>query len=595
MPLYRDRAPQGSWRFSPALLMAVLLLPACAATVAPSPPQDQQLAPEVSAVETAPPVYRPFPVNSLFELLVAEFAGIRGDIEPAIEIYLNQAYETRDPAVIERAIRIASFVGLQDVVLNLAELWVEVEPAELDVRRLVAFHLARAGRVVEAFPHAEYLLLAGDDNHLQALAAFAVDTSDGEKDRLLALYEELAVNYPDRVGLMLGRAMLLRQVNRPEESLALAAQVIKAEPGNETGQLLHAQLLHQVGQSARAIRSLEKALAAEPVSKRLRLQYARFLAETDLALSREQMVLLVEQFPEDPDLLFSLALASQELGMSSEAESLYQALIDRHQRTGDAHYQLGRLAEIDGSLPRALDHYRRVDSGSSMLAATVRIVEILAGQGDVLAASEHLALLREAQPANAATFFQIEAEMLVRTGRLAEARHLLDSALESQPGNPNLLYSRSVVSARQDDIESAEADLRAILVMDPDNATALNALGYTLTTSTDRHHEALELVGRALELEPDNPAIIDSLGWVHYQLGNFAEALALLHRAYEAFPDPEVAAHLGEVLWMSGQHEEARRVWSEALDRPSDNHGVILETMQRLSADTAAESDHGGD
>ncbi|MCK9470075.1 MAG: tetratricopeptide repeat protein [Porticoccaceae bacterium] len=595
MPLYRDRAPQGSWRFSPALLMAVLLLPACAATVAPSPPQDQQLAPEVSAVETAPPVYRPFPVNSLFELLVAEFAGIRGDIEPAIEIYLNQAYETRDPAVIERAIRIASFVGLQDVVLNLAELWVEVEPAELDVRRLVAFHLARAGRVVEAFPHAEYLLLAGDDNHLQALAAFAVDTSDGEKDRLLALYEELAVNYPDRVGLMLGRAMLLRQVNRPEESLALAAQVIKADPGNETGQLLHAQLLHQVGQPTRAIRSLEKALAEEPVSKRLRLQYARFLAETDLALSREQMVLLVEQFPEDPDLLFSLALASQELGMSSEAESLYQALIDRHQRTGDAHYQLGRLAEIDGSLPRALDHYRRVDSGSSMLAATVRIVEILAGQGDVLAASEHLALLREAQPANAATFFQIEAEMLVRTGRLAEARHLLDSALESQPGNPNLLYSRSVVSARQDDIESAEADLRAILVMDPDNATALNALGYTLTTSTDRHHEALELVGRALELEPDNPAIIDSLGWVHYQLGNFAEALALLHRAYEAFPDPEVAAHLGEVLWMSGQHEEARRVWSEALDRPSDNHGVILETMQRLSADTAAESDHGGD
>ena len=595
MPLYRDRAPQGSWRFSPALLMAVLLLPACAATVAPSPPQDQQLAPEVSAVETAPPVYRPFPVNSLFELLVAEFAGIRGDIEPAIEIYLNQAYETRDPAVIERAIRIASFVGLQDVVLNLAELWVEVEPAELDVRRLVAFHLARAGRVVEAFPHAEYLLLAGDDNHLQALAAFAVDTSDGEKDRLLALYEELAVNYPDRVGLMLGRAMLLRQVNRPEESLALAAQVIKADPGNETGQLLHAQLLHQVGQPTRAIRSLEKALAEEPVSKRLRLQYARFLAETDLALSREQMVLLVEQFPEDPDLLFSLALASQELGMSSEAESLYQALIDRHQRTGDAHYQLGRLAEIDGSLPRALDHYRRVDSGSSMLAATVRIVEILAGQGDVLAASEHLALLREAQPANAATFFQIEAEMLVRTGRLAEARHLLDSALESQPGNPNLLYSRSVVSARQDDIESAEADLRAILVMDPDNATALNALGYSLTTSTDRHHEALELVGRALELEPDNPAIIDSLGWVHYQLGNLAEALALLRRAYEAFPDPEVAAHLGEVLWMSGQHQEARRVWSEALDRPGDSHGVILDTMQRLSGDAAAESGHGGD
>ncbi|MCK9563156.1 MAG: tetratricopeptide repeat protein [Bacteroidales bacterium] len=572
--------------------MAALLLSACASTVPPPAPLDERLVAEVEVMEAAPPVYRPFPVNSLFELLVAEFAGIRGDIEPAIEIYLNQAYETRDPAVIERAIRIASFVGLQDVVLNLAELWVEVEPANLDVRRLVAFHLARAGRVVEAFPHAEYLLLAGDDNHLQALAAFAVDAGDDEKGRLLALYEELAVNYPDRLGLMLGRAMLLRQVNRPEESLALAAVVIKKEPGNETGQLLHAQLLHQVGQPARAIRSLERALAAEPVSKRLRLQYARFLAEADLALSREQMVILVEQFPEDPDLLFSLALASQELGMSGEAESLYQALIDRHQRIGDAHYQLGRLAEADGSTARALDHYRRVDSGSSLLGATVRIVEILAGQGDVQAASDHLALLRESQPANAATFYQIEAEMLVRVGQVAEARRLLDGALESQPGNPNLLYSRSVVSARQDDIAAAEADLRAILVMDPDNATALNALGYTLTSATDRHHEALELVGRALELEPDNPAIIDSLGWVHYHLGNLDDALALLRRAYEAFPDAEVAAHLGEVLWVSGQREEARRIWNEALGRADDNHDVILDTMRRLSDEAAAE---GGD
>lgn len=580
------RAPQGPSRFSPVLLMAVLLS-ACAATPAPS--QREQPVVEVEPVETTTPVYRPFPVNSLFELLVAEFAGIRGDIDPAIEIYLNQAYETRDPAVIERAIRIASFVGLQDLVLNLAELWVEVEPANLDVRRLVAFHLARAGRVVEAFPHAEYLLLAGDDNHLQALAAFAVDTGDDEKQRLLTLYDELAGNYPDRLGLMLGRAMLLRQVDRPEESLALAAKIIKKDPGNETAQLLHAQLLHQTGHAARALRSLEHALGVEPASKRLRLQYARFLAEIDLALSREQMVILVEQYPDDPDLLFSLALASQELGMVEEAERHYQSLIDRHQRMGDAHYQLGRMAEAEGSLARALDHYRRVDGGSSLLMATVRLVEILVAQGDVQVARDHLTLLREVQAANAATFYQIEAEMLVDTGDLVAARNLLDTALEHQPGNPNLLYSRSLVSARQGDVAAAEADLREILVMDPNNATALNALGYTLTTTTDRHQEALELVGRALELEPDNPAIMDSLGWVHYNLGNLDDALALLRRAYDVFPDAEVAAHLGEVLWVSGQREEARRIWIEALSREGGDHEAVFDAMQRLTGEAVDE------
>ena len=583
MPADRHALPRTSLA---ALLLAVgFVLPGCAtepgATATPQPVA------AVEATEKPTPPTRPFPVNSLYELLAAEFAGIREQIEPALEIYINQAHETRDPGVIERAIRIASFVGLNDVVLDLAELWVEVEPANLDVRRLVAFHLARAGRVIEAFPHTEYLLLAGDDNHLQALAAFAGDATLDEKERLLVLYEELAVNYPERTGLMLGRAMLLRQVDRVEESLAFARKVVKEAPENETGQLLLAQLLHQSGEQDKAIRALEKALAIDPESKRLRLQYARFLAETDLARSREQMVILVEQYPEDPDMLFSLALASQELAMLDEAEALYKALIDRHQRIGDAHYQLGRMAESAGRTAKALDHYRLVESGSSQLAATVRIADIQAAQGDVDAAREHLARLRERQPANAATYYQIEAEMLVRVGLLDAARGLLDAALESQPDNPNLLYSRSVVSARQDDIAASEADLRAILAKDPDNATALNALGYTLANVTERHDEAYGLIRRALSLEPDNPAIIDSLGWVYYRMGEYDKALEYLRKAYDAYPDPEVAAHLGEVLWVLGERDEARQIWQGALDKAGDNRAVILDTVERLTGRNA--------
>src|SRR5690606_16917717 len=219
-PMPADRHAPSRTPLAAALLAAGLLLSGCAAQPDGAPNPEPVVA--VEAVETPAPPPRPFPVNSLYELLAAEFAGIREQIEPALEIYINQAHETRDPAVIERAIRIASFVGLNDVVLNLAELWVEVEPANLDVRRLVAFHLARAGPVIEAFPHAEYLLRAGDDNPTRAPAAFDGDASRAERRRLLELCGDLAVSYPDRVGLMLGRDMLLRQVERVDESLAFA-------------------------------------------------------------------------------------------------------------------------------------------------------------------------------------------------------------------------------------------------------------------------------------------------------------------------------------------------------------------------------------
>lgn len=577
MPL--DRISSGH-TLPAALLAACLLLPGCSTPQAASNPEPVVVSEE--AAPQAPPATRPFPTNTLYELLAAEFAGIRNQIEPALEVYINQAHETRDPAVIERAVRIASFVGQPELVLELSELWVEVEPENLDVRRLVAFHLARAGRVIEAFPHAEYLLLAGDDNHLQALAAFASDATEDEKQRLLVLYEELALNYGDRTGLMLGRAMLLRQVDRLDDSLAFAQKVVKKAPDNETGQLLNAQILHQMEHTDKAIKALEKALGTDPQSKRLRLQYARFLAEKDLALSREQMLILAEQHPEDPDMLFSLALASQELGMMDEAEKLYRALIDRHQRSGDAHFQLGRIAEEKGLNARALDHYRLVDSGQSMLAATVRITDILASQGDIDAARKHLDMLRNDQPANAASYYQIEAELLMRDGQLDTAYDLLSTALEQQPDNTSLLYSRSVISLRQENIATSEDDLRAILALEPDNATALNALGYTLTNIPGRYQEAFELIVRAYELEPENPAIIDSLGWVHYRLGNLAKAIDYLRQAYEAFPDPEVAAHLGEVLWVSGSHDEARKIWSESLDQNPDNP-LVIEAMERLT------------
>ncbi len=559
-------------------------LAGCAA-VAPDPAEPDAAA---APVETGVPTgeshpTRDFDAGTLYELLVAEFAGIRNQVDAALEIYMRQAYETRDPAVIDRAIRIASYLNRDEKILELSELWVEVEPDNLDARRLVSFHLARAGRVVEAFPHSEYLLLAGDDEYLQSLAAFAEPVPRREKERLLALYRELERKHPDNTGLLLGEAMLLRQLNAPDKSLAAARRVIELEPANETAQLLHAQLLHESGQADAVLKSLRKSLRELPGSKRLRLQYARLLADEDLAASREQIRELVSLYPDDPELKLSLALISKEMGNDDEAATLLNELIRENRRASAANFHLGRLAEENGRFEDALHHYTRVRRGQYVLTAADRAARMLKRNAGLPAARVYLNQLRNERPGLATGLYQIEAELLIGEENLDEAREVLGQALDKDPDNISLLYTRSVVGARQGDLEKAESDLRAILAREPDNATALNALGYTLLNLSDRYREAYELIRRARQLKPEDPAITDSLGWVYYRLGDYDKALKYLREAFEAFPDPEVAAHLGEVLWVTGKKEEARRVWDKALEE-SPGNTIILETRDRLQS-----------
>lgn len=543
-------------------------------------PVPKPLAPQAKSAP-APTPLRPLPTNTLYELLVAEFAGIRESVEPALEIYVYQAQETRDPRVIERAIHIANYLNQPEVVLLLAELWSEVEPGNTDVRRLLAFHLARSGRVLEAFPHGEFLLLNGDDDYLQSLAAFAKNSSIEEKQRLLKLYEDLEAQHPKNTGLLLGKAMLLRQLERLEDSLDSTAKLLAVEPGNETGQLLKAQLLHALGDRNKALKSLKKALRILPENKRLRLQYARFLSEIDLEKSRQQMVILSRQYPDDSNIAFSLGLANKELGFIDEARLIFQFLARSNRRAGDAHFQLGDIAEREGKPEEAVYQYRQVRNGQNLLAAAQRSAEILSDHNNLAAAREQLATLRDNYPALRDSLFQIEAELLLRQDRFVEAYDLLTTALTGDPENGNLRYARSIVSAHQKDLAAVEEDLQAILAQDADNPTALNALGYTLTVLSDRYLEALAFIERALELEPDNPAFIDSLGWVHYKLGHRKLALDYLRRAFDSFPDGEVAAHLGEVLWTSGAHEEAEAVWLKGL-KQSPEDDTLLETLERL-------------
>jgi tetratricopeptide (TPR) repeat protein len=274
---------------------------------------------------------------------------------------------------------------------------------------------------------------------------------------------------------------------------------------------------------------------------------------------------LRKQFPDNPDYLYGVGMLAMHGERWAEARGAWQALRgqggDRHD---EATYFLAQVEEQAGKVAVAIGLYRSVGEGPLYVDARLRLAGLEAGQGRLDQARELLRALRVAVPDRAVDAYLAEARLLRRAGRGEAAGRVLDDAVDAQPDNIDLRYGRAMHAARMDDVAALERDLRYVLTLEPDHVDALNALGYTLADRTDRYAEAFDYISRAYRLQPENPAIIDSLGWVYYRLGNHQLAIRYLRQALEAMHDPEIAAHLYEVLWVTGEREEARRVWRKA-------------------------------
>ena len=355
--------------------------------------------------------------------------------------------------------------------------------------------------------------------------------------------------------------------------------VFKTNPNHPQTLALEASLRLSLGQTDRAFDRVEQVLEQQPDNSRLRRQYARLLTRVDMVKSRRQFEMLVERDPDEPDLVYSLALVQRETGQLDEARGNFLKLLDMDAHTDEAHYYLGRTADDQGREQDALTHYRQVSPGRHFGNALDRVAQLLLATGRVVELGEYFEQLRGESPRLAEELYDIQAKKLIGQRLHEEALQLLERGMEQFPDNTSLRYSRSLLYEREGNVDLALRDLRHILDGNPDNATALNALGYTLANRTERYAEAETLIIRALELSPDEPAIIDSMGWVKYRLGEYELALDYLQRAYRMLPDPEVAAHLGEVLWMLGRQDAALEVWNEALEQ-HPGHQVLQETMQ---------------
>jgi tetratricopeptide (TPR) repeat protein len=570
-----------------ALAPALALLAACA-TTAPAPePQDSAAAP----AEVVPVPERPIPEDSIYPLLVAEFALRRRDYDLALDHYLEQADIIRDPAVSAHATHLAQFMQREEAALASVELWVELEPDNIEANNTLATLLVRQGRTVEALPHLALVLREGGDPRFPILLNEFENLTPQQQSELTGGLNELAAEYPDNVQLLLTQALMLAQFEQFELAEAKLARVFKLEPHQPQAILLEAKILI-TRQDPEPFARLERTLEEDPNNQQLRLQYARLLATDDLPAARKQFEILSAQSPRDGDLLLSLALINREIGDNPEAKAYLRQMLALGQRPGEAHFYLGRIAEDADDADAALYHFRQVEDGREFLRASQRAGLLLIGQGKLEESHRWFEQRRSALPERAEQLYALEADLLTQAGHLDAAMTILNQSLQEFPDSNSLRYSRSMLSEEQDDLALMERDLRNIIKRDPENATALNALGYTLANRTERYDEALELVSRALELQPDEPAILDSMGWILYRKGEYSEALDYLTQAYAVFPDPEVAAHLGEVMWVSGDTEGAKKIWQGALMKDPD-HKVLVSTLKRLGVTTVVDQQKG--
>ena len=571
------------------IAIAFALLTACASTATtkqasaddePGPGADNGTSTPPPEPAVAKPPERPFPDDSLYPLLVAEFALRRRAYDVALDQYLEQSQILRDAGVSAHTTHLTQFMQREREALQASQLWVELDPDNAEANNTVANLLVRQGRSIEALPYMAEVERQGEVANFPLLLNGFNRLDEQQRGHLVSGINAVASEFPDNTRLLLTQALIHAEFDQYNQALEKLEEIFSQEPYQPQAILLEAKIL-LTQHAKKPYARLQRALQDNPEDKRLRLQYARLLTTSDLAAAREQFEILSAQSPRDGDLLLSLALINREIGDDLAAKAYLGQMLALEQRVDEAHYYLGRIAENEGDAQSAVSHYMQVEEGREYLQANSRIGHILIAAGQLVKSHDWFNQQRAEKPLGREQLYGLEADLLIQAGATAEAMQVLNQALAETPETTSLLYARSMLAEQRDDLVQMEADLRTIIANEPDNSTALNALGYSLANRTERYEEALALISQALALEPNEPAILDSMGWVLYRTGRYEEALDYLTRAYAEFPDPEVAAHLGEVLWVNGDTDAATQVWQGALLK-DPNHEILLSTLKRL-------------
>ena len=567
-------------KYMPCLLIMLLLVVLSACATSPSTPRQMEMETITDHVflRGASSDQRYDEISELmYVVLAGELSGKLGDL-PASKIFYGRASELTDDAeVIERAMRIAIFAKDWPLALAIAHRWSKALNDSIQTQQVLGVLYLRQGDIDTSARYFDKVMAVAADSPSQGYGIVAATLAPIEdvESSLKLMRRLVAKNFTNPYGHLsyASLAMRAKQYRLVIDQTELA---LGFKPDLSEARVLRARALSLMGDHDSAFQEMQTLVENDADNFNLRLGYARMLLQVEkFKKAGQQFEALLEQRPGNPDITYMLGLTYVQAEAYEKAKQYFKALVEDNRRLDESYYYLARISQELDENEKAVEYFQAVAFGDLYLDAAIRLADLYAKDKGLAKARGHLNEVRSQvnSPDDSIRLFLAEGHILHDHELYQQAYDLYSQGLLEFPRNSDLLYARALTSNYLDRIDLLESDLRIILQTDPDHANALNALGYTLADRGLRIDEAKKYIERAFELRPDDPAVIDSMGWIHFRLGNYAQAEGFLRQAFNLLDDAEIIGHLGELLWAQGNYEEARSLLREAMDRhPEDSY-----------------------
>jgi len=524
--------------------------------------------------------------SRMFQLLAADVAYQRGEFEVAAKIYLELAQTVKDPRLARRAAQAATAARQPALVLEAAKVWAGLEPDSSQARNTLAAILISQGPLSESKEFLKKWIAEANDPSEVFRNLNRVLASQKNRREVFDVVRDVAQPY-DLFDAHMAIAQAALGTDSKDAALLDAAfaamdRALQLQPGSDTAAEIKGELLERAN-ADKAIAFLTEFGTRYPDARNARYLLARILlAENKAQNARETMQGLVTRWPDDVSMQYVLALAYFESKDYPAAERVLNKLLDNEEADHDRVLTLlGQVDEEQKRYSEALAHYRAVGEGDLWFAAQQRIALTLGKLGSINEARQHLKGLN-ATPQQRIQLALTEGNLLRDANMQKEAFDALAESSKAYPESTEILYDLAMSAEKVDRLDIAETSLKKVIALKPEDAQGYNALGYTLVDRTDRVREGLGLIEKAHQLSPEDAFILDSMGWAYYRLGEFDKSVEYLKKALAKRQDPEVAAHLGEVLWKMGDQKGAEKVWREALVE-SPSHPVLTATVKKFT------------
>ncbi|MFK5914529.1 MAG: tetratricopeptide repeat protein [Woeseiaceae bacterium] len=520
----------------------------------------------------------------LYYILAAEIASQRGQIALAAALFSKAAVVTRDPRIAKQATRSAYYARDDKRAIASARLWYELEPNNIEARQVLAALLVRIGETSKATEHFEYVLTHSKHTEQQRFSLItSMLSKEQDKKSAMLVMSKLIKSRKDNPHALFAYSQLAFLVGELKDAAKTIKKVIQLESEWTKAYILQTNIFVRQGYKAHAIEVLRQTVEGQSDNTILRMFYARNLVDAkqyDAAF--EQFEILTDDDKLQTEARYALGLLSLQINKPKQAAIYFSKLLKDKQRVAEAQYYLAQSLEFQNKFEQALVEYKKVESNQYAFEAKLRIAFILSRQGQLSMARSLLQNISPDSLDKELRVYITEGEILNKAKLYEDAFALYSEALEQLTDNNRLLYARALTAEKLGKIKFAITDLENVVQREPENAQALNALGYTLIDKTKQIKRGFEFILKASKIEPHDAAIHDSLGWAYYRLGQYNEALRYLRLAFEKLPDAEIAAHLGEVLWVAGERDTAQKIWDSALLK-APNDDLLLNVMQKFT------------